>query len=89
MPLIRLQLSKKRRGLQKLQNKDILDWVEIEIKKREDIFIVKSFLIHKIPKVDFNKRTKIYLKTKQHKILLDDLYILDDKELSDLKLKLS
>jgi DNA polymerase III alpha subunit len=81
--------QKREEELKKLQNKNILDQVEIEIKKREDIFIIKSFLIHKIPKVDFNKRTKIYLKTNKHKILLDDLYILDDKELSDLKLKLS
>ena len=86
-----LEAQRKRdEELQKLKNKDILEEAQIEITKREDIFNIKSFLANKIPKVEFDKKTKIYLLIKDNdqinKILLDNLYILDDKDLSDLKL---
>jgi DNA polymerase-3 subunit alpha len=83
---------KKDEELKKLQNKDILDHIELKINKREDIFIIKSFLSNKIPKIDFEKKTKIYVliesKNQITKILLDDSYILDQKEFAELKLQL-
>lgn len=74
--------------LKKLQNKDILPEIEIKISKREDILAIKSFLSNKIPKIEFNKRTKIYLlvqdQAKVIKILLDDSYILDQRDFDNL-----
>tara|TARA_B110000259_G_scaffold146134_1_gene164699 strand:- start:8088 stop:9248 length:1161 start_codon:yes stop_codon:yes gene_type:complete len=89
-----LDVQKKRdEEIKRLKNKDILEKVEIEIVKREDILVVKSFLTHKIPNIDFDKKTKIYLLIKDNnkitKILLEDLYILDKKDLSNLKLRLN
>lgn len=74
--------------LKKLQNKDILPEIEIKISKREDILAIKSFLSNKIPKIEFNKRTKVYLlvqdQAKVIKILLDDSYILDQRDFDNL-----
>lgn len=84
--------QKRDEELQKLQNKDILPEIELKINKREDIFNIKSFLSNKTPKIEFEKRTKIYLLIKNNdqitKILLDDSYILDQKDFNDLKSRL-
>ena len=80
--------QKRDEELKKLKNKDILPEIEIKITNREQIFTIKSFLANKIPKIEFDKRTKILLLVQENskiiKILLDDSYILDQKDFDNL-----
>ena len=69
--------------------KNILDKVEITIKKREEILFLKSFLSQKIPRVTFDKKTKIYFLVEEDnsttRVLLPDYYVIDDNDLKELK----
>lgn len=80
--------QKRDEELKKLKNKDILPEIEIKITNREQIFTIKSFLANKIPKIEFDKRTKILLLVQENskiiKILLDDSCILDQKDFDNL-----